>query len=150
MKTMSCAMAFSAVAVLMCATGCGNGVAMQPAVRAVTPAAADGEVCPSSNSGRPGPSAVYVDVAYAMDGTPSAVPNKCFVDNGATVTWRDPPDRTTQFNLVFADNVGGTLRAAQAARRYKLSAVIEGKPGQQFKYGIQANGKTVDPAIIIK
>lgn len=155
MKTIPCAMAVAIVAIVLSAIGCSNGAAMQQAVRMVAPPAAEGEMCPSSDNGRPGPREVYVDIVYAVDGTPSANPNKCFVDNGTTVTWRDPPDRTTQFNLVFANSAltgtkGGALQSSQAADRYKVAAVMQGRPGDSYKYGIQANGKVVDPAIIIK
>ncbi|WP_342315155.1 hypothetical protein [Lysobacter sp. FW306-1B-D06B] len=155
MKTMPCAMALLAIAVVLSVSACSNGAAMQQSVRLTTPGADDGVVCPSVEEKGAGPKAVYVDIQYAVDGTPSAVPNKCYVDNGTTVTWRDPADRTTQFNLVFSNagltgTRGGALQAAQAAERYKVAAVIQGRPGDNYKYGIQANGKVVDPAIIIK
>lgn len=154
MKTIPSAMAVAAVALLVFATGCGTGSAMQAAsVRQVGPAAGEPVMCPKTDGGKKLP-IVYVDVQYAADGTPSALPDTCYVDNGATVVWRDPPDRTTAFNLVFSDKLtgtrGGLLTASSAATGYSLSAVINGSSGQRIKYGIQANGKTVDPAVIIK
>jgi hypothetical protein len=154
MKTIPSAMAVAAVAALTFVAGCSTGKAMQASVAAARMPAADGEVCPNRNNGAKGPMTVYIDVQYAPDGTPSAVPNECYIDSGATIVWRDPVDRTTAFNLVFSDKTTGRelaqLKAASVARRYKLSATISGESGQQFKYGIQANGKTVDPAVIIK
>jgi len=155
MNTIPSAMAVVAVAALTVAAGCSTSKAMQASVSAASLPKGDGVVCPSTKEEGKGPMTVYVDVQYAPDGTPSAVPNECYIDSGATVVWRDPPDRSTAFNLVFSDKRTGNrvanLKASMAAaKRYKLSAEIRGESGQEFKYGIQANGRTVDPAVIIK
>ncbi|BDU15953.1 hypothetical protein [Lysobacter auxotrophicus] len=154
MKTITSAMAVAAVAALTFVAACSTSKAMQASVSAARMPAADGVVCPSEDNGMKGPMTVYVDVQYTPDGTPSAAPDVCYIDSGATVVWRDPPERTTAFNLVFTDKSThrevAKLKASMVAKRYKLSAVITGEPEQQFKYGIQANGRTVDPAIIIK
>ena len=154
MKMFPSAMAVAAVALLTFVTGCSTGKAMQASsVRQVGAAMGEPVMCPKEGGGKKLP-IVYVDVQYAADGTPSAVPDTCYVDSGSTVVWRDPPDRTTAFNLVFSDKLtgtrGGPLTATRATAGYSLSAVISGKPGERIKYGIQANGKTVDPAVIIK
>ena len=151
MKTIPSATAVAAVSVFL--AGCSTAAMQATSVRQVAPAAGEPVMCPKVDGGKRLP-VVYVDVQYAADGTPSAVPDTCYVDSGATVVWRDPPDRTTAFNLVFSDRVtgtkGGLLGASRAATGYSLSAVINGNPAERIKYGIQANGKTVDPAIIIK
>lgn len=155
MNTIPSAMAVAAVAALAFAAGCSTSRAMQPPL-AVAPArlpANDGVACPDSEAGRGNP-VVYIDVLYAADGTPSAQPDRCFIDSGTIVVWRDPADRTTMFNLVFSNAATkadlGMMRAAQASGRYKISSKITGNPGDAIKYGIQANGRTVDPAVIIK
>ncbi|WP_206859632.1 hypothetical protein [Lysobacter changpingensis] len=153
MKTIPSALAVAAVAALTFAAGCSTSSAMQASVSPAALPADDGVLCPDQKEGKGGPT-VYVDVKYAADGTPSAEPNKCFIDSGTIVVWRDPPDRTTMFNLVFSERRTGrkiaNLRSAKATTRYKLSSEITGNPGDEIKYGIQANGKTVDPAVIIK
>ncbi|MDR0182665.1 hypothetical protein [Lysobacter arvi] len=154
MNTIPSAMAAAAVVALVLAAGCGAGKAVQASVAPSRMPADDGAMCPSVEEKGRGPMTVYIDVQYAPDGTPSAQPDVCYVDSGATVVWRDPPERTTAFNLVFTDATSNKpvaqLKASNVARRYKLSATIRGEPGQRFKYGIQANGRTVDPAVIIK
>jgi len=153
MKTIPSAMAVAAVALLVFVIGCGNGSAQSASVRQVSTAAGEGVPCPKEDVPNKA-TVVYVDVQYAPDGTPSASPDQCYITSGTTIVWRDPPDRTTAFNLVFGDKLTNTregkLAAARAATGYQLSAVITGQKGQSFKYGIQANGKTVDPAVIIK
>jgi len=153
MNTIPSAMAVAAVAALAIATGCSNGKAMQVAVVPAEMPMDDGVACPSDPAGKGGPT-VYVDVNYAADGTPSASPDRCYIDSGTIVVWRDPADRTTMFNLVFSNKATmkeiARLRSAQVAGRYKISSKITGSPKDFIKYGIQANGKTVDPAVIIK
>ena len=153
MKVMPLAMAVVAVAGLSVVSACSKSSDPVAAGPSTAPADADGVKCPNHGKG-PKVSAVHIDIAYAMDGTPSADPDQCYVDVGTVITWRDPPDQTTTFNLVFSNGSpteqgARSLAATQAAGRYKVSITAHGNKGQTYKYGIQANGKTVDPAIII-
>lgn len=152
MKLMPAAMAVAAVAVLLL-SGCpGPSPEGGSASIAADP---DGVPCPDTLKS-PNVPAVYVEIDYAVDGTPSAHPDQCYVDAGTKITWRDPQGKTTAFNLVFADRapteraLPQNFAATQAAGRYKVSITAHGQKGENFKYGIQANGKTIDPAIIIK
>lgn len=140
MKVIPAAVTVVAVTGLIALSGC---------TRRVT-ADADGALCGTQAGTGP----VYVDISYAVDGTPKASPEDCQVKVGTVITWRDPPDRTTQFNLVFSTaSPGGPhaplqVAAASVDNRYKVSITAQGAPGK-YKYGIQANGRMIDPAIII-
>lgn len=97
---------------------------------------------------------VYVEIRYAPDGTPSAVPEACNVARGTRITWRGPDDDATPFELDFvvASPAGRgkplEIRSGNASRRQSVVIVADNAPGR-YKYGIRANGITVDPAIII-
>lgn len=154
MKSRSLVMALVAIAVVMSAAGCGG--TDKTASSAEAPGLApdpDGILCPDNPKG-PKAVAVYIDIAYALDGTPSASPDQCYVDAGTRITWRDPPDKTTAFNVIFSSapptaEGAAHLSAMSAAGRYKVTITTYGSAGS-YKYGLQANGKTVDPAIIIR
>ena len=141
MKVIPAAVAVVAVTGLIALSGCTRRVA----------ADADGALCGTQAGSGP----VYIDISYAVDGTPKASPEDCKVAVGTVITWRDPPDRTTQFNLVFstASPAGSDaplqVAAGSVDSRYKVSITAQGAPGR-YKYGIQANGRMIDPAIIIR
>lgn len=157
MKSRSLAMALVAIAVVMSAGCAGTGKTTSSAAPSsespgVAPDA-DGIPCPDNAKG-PKAVAVYIDIAYALDGTPSANPDQCYVDAGTKITWRDPPDKTTAFNVIFSSapptaEGAARLGAMSSAGRYKVTITTYGSAGS-YKYGIQANGKLVDPAIIIR
>lgn len=98
---------------------------------------------------------VFINIRYAPNGTPSASPGTCEVDQGATITWRGPSDSSTMFQLDFP---GGPPTAAEHVDlvsgsshgpRQKLKIVASSSPGT-YKYGITANGQKVDPDVIIR
>lgn len=97
---------------------------------------------------------VHIEVRYAGDGTPSAVPDECTVAPGTRITWRGPADNATVFDLAFPGGSpeprgGRDYRSGSVDARQKVGLVAAGAEGR-YKYAIAANGIAVDPAIIIK
>lgn len=99
--------------------------------------------------------AVYVDIRYDATGMPSAEPENCEVGQGATVTWRGPQGDDEPFRIDFKDatpvagDERGVFVAEDHGERYKVVRQM-GSTAGTFPYGIQANGKERDPAIIIR
>ena len=97
---------------------------------------------------------VYIDIAYAADGTPID-PGDCAVASGTDVTWRGPTGEPVRFEIHFKTTAPldrgerGILPSAEAGRRYKVMRKVSGPKGR-YDYGIRANGKELDPAIIIR
>lgn len=112
--------------------------------------AADGTRCGDSVVAGP----VYIDIAYAADGTPID-PGSCTVAAGTDVTWRGPSGQPVQFEIHFKAAAPldrgepGVLPSAETGGRYKVMRKISGPKGR-YDYGIWANGKELDPAIIIR
>jgi len=98
--------------------------------------------------------AVYIDVKYAPDGTPLD-PGECHVAPGTDVTWQGPEGEPVMFEIRFKATAPlesgerGILPSAESGGRYKVMRKIAGPPGR-YDYGIKANGKELDPAIIIR
>lgn len=135
----------AALAVGLCLAGCAsNGFGERLEV------ADDGVRCDRSTMDM----RVHVEIRYARDGTPSAVPEECRVARGTRVTWRGPDDDATPFVLEFtqASPAGRgqplEIRSGRTTNGHSIVIVADNEPGI-YKYGIQANGITVDPAIII-
>lgn len=140
---------------MMMATALGfglSGCAMHEDMLAdMHPSGPDGTWC-----GIPGvKGAVYVEIQYAGDGTPSAVPSTCTVSPQVDITWRGPAGDMIPFEIVFP----GESPAWRDERRQLLSSEVEGRykvkikasdKAGTYKYGIKANGKELDPAIIIR
>lgn len=126
----------------------------------------DGVACGEAKAG----DAVYVDVTYGSDGMPAAAPAICTVASGATITWRGPVFDGTVFDI----ESDADFRKGAAAALDERAAARAGKPGQPrllqvgsasslfrqkitavagvagtYKYDIAANGKTLDPEIVI-
>lgn len=97
---------------------------------------------------------VYIDIAYAADGMPID-PGNCTVDPGTDVTWRGPSGAPARFQIHFKGTPPldpgerGILPSARIGERYKVMRRVSGPKGE-YKYGIRANGKDLDPAIIIR
>lgn len=115
------------------------------------PSGADGMWC-----GTPRVSgAVYIEIQYAGDGTPSAVPDTCTVAADTDVTWRGPPGDMVPFEIVFPaaspvwHDERPLLMSSEVDGKYKVKIKVSNKPGT-YKYGIKARGKEIDPAIIIR
>lgn len=98
---------------------------------------------------------VHIEIRYAADGTPSAVPDECTVAPGTRIAWLGPDRNAAPFELTFP---GGSpagrdappeLRSSEADGRQK-AALVAGEATGRYKYQIAANGVLVDPAIIIE
>ncbi|MDQ3287364.1 MAG: hypothetical protein M3Q42_03715 [Pseudomonadota bacterium] len=111
----------------------------------------DGLRCDLPNAG----DRVHIEIRYAKDGRPSAVPDVCTVEPKTTITWRSTADSKTPFELRFPD--GGPagvserteVRSSNVDENQKLVLVAGDEEGR-YKYDIVANGIVVDPAIIIE
>lgn len=114
-------------------------------------AGADGARCGTDASAM----AVYIDIRYDATGMPSADPENCEVAKNAKVTWRGPEGNQAVFRIDFknaspvAGDVRGVLVAEPGDDRYRVVRQMGANPGT-YPYGIQANGKERDPAIIIR
>lgn len=98
---------------------------------------------------------VSIDIRYAADGTPSAVPDECTVPPDTRIVWRGPAGNATPFTLTFpggspaARGGRGPLPSHESGGVQKVVLVTSAEDGR-YKYDIAANGRVVDPAIIIK
>lgn len=114
-------------------------------------AGTDGVRCGSDASA----AAVYVDIRYDPSGMPSAEPGNCEVAKNTKVTWRGPQGDDEAFRIDFknASPVPGDERgvfvAEKEGERYKVVQRMGSTPGT-YAYGIHANGRELDPAIIIR
>lgn len=98
--------------------------------------------------------AVFIEVAYAPDGMPQTTPQRCAIANATRVTWRGPADEPVVFQIRFkaaapAIREEGELLASRSPDgRYRVQRTLSG-PGD-YPYAVFANGKELDPAIIIR
>ncbi len=111
----------------------------------------DGVACgPQPVQGR-----VYVEVDYGANAMPAAAPDRCEVQRGSTITWRGPPGETAEFGVVFpGDSPEGprgsrVLASEPVIGREKITITAGNEPGT-YKYDIEAYGRRLDPAIIIR
>jgi hypothetical protein len=118
--------------------------------RAAPHSGADGVLCGASKS-----EAVYLEVRYEADGMPSVEPAVCEIDRGTRVTWRGPVDTPVGFTIRFkADSPvkgepRGTFSSDRGADRYRVQRTLDG-PAGRYDYAVIANGRELDPAIIIR
>ncbi len=96
---------------------------------------------------------VHVEVAYAPDGMPSASPGTCKVESGTRIVFRTPPGEARTFSIEFrgpppGSRVSGRLPAVSRGSQRVVELLADGAPAS-YKYDIHANGRTLDPVIII-
>jgi hypothetical protein len=97
---------------------------------------------------------VHIEIRYGADGTPAAVPDECTVRPGTRITWVGPERDARPFALAFpggspaARGEGDDLTSDRIDEREKV-VLVAGDIERRYKYEIDANGITVDPAIII-
>lgn len=134
---------------LVACTGLAGCVMPAPERAATMAADGDGVACPAD---RPGAATrVWILIAYARDGRPSAVPEDCHVAAGTEVVFRaDGAPFEIAFKQQSPAGPGAPRqlpsRAEQGMQRARLRAA---GPRATYRYGIRANGIEVDPAIII-
>lgn len=132
------------VVVLASIGGCRTGLDAADVV------AADGVRCGLV----PGAAKVFIEVRYDAQGLPSASPETCEIPSGATVTWRGPAGDGTPFEIAFkaaspvSTDPRGVLGSTKRDDRQVVRRRMDGAPGR-YDYGIRANGRELDPAIII-
>ncbi len=109
-----------------------------------------------SDAGAPacGPS---ISIDYAGDGTPSANPDACWVHSGDQLTWQGAPGDSRPFTIQFlhgtpdGEQARAALSSGDTGSRQTVTVHVKSvRASTDLKYGIAANGKHVDPHIIIK
>lgn len=97
-----------------------------------------------------------ISVDYASDGTPSARPDACKAQSGTELTWQGPAGDARPFTIQFMqgapdnDNGRAILTSGESNSRQTVTVRIKSvRATTNLKYGITANGKQVDPHIII-
>lgn len=97
----------------------------------------------------------FIEVRYGQGGMPSVVPDECAVAQNTDVMWRGPDGNPTIFAIKFttATPVWEDERLEAVSTRVgsyqEVKKKMTAKPGT-YKYAIKANGKVLDPAIIIR
>lgn len=136
-----------------CAAALALGIALGGCItteRADTQSSADGRLCGTGEA-----DAVHLEVRYGADGMPSVEPEVCEVDRGTRVTWRGPVDTPVEFAIRFKGDSPvtgeqrGTFVAERGEDRYRVARTLDGAPGR-YNYAVTANGRELDPAIIIR
>jgi hypothetical protein len=97
-----------------------------------------------------------IAIVYKTDGTPSANPDACQVISGAELTWQTPVGDNRPFTLelthgpVSDRDDRSSLPSHSNNGRQSVNVLIKSVVVETtVKYGIQANGKSIDPALII-
>lgn len=98
---------------------------------------------------------VFIEIRYDSQGTPSATPETCEIRSGTVVTWRGPAGDVAPFEIAFKDaspvatEPRGTFHSKPDGDRQKVARRLDGASGR-YAYGVRANGRELDPAIIIR
>lgn len=110
----------------------------------------DGRRCDAADA----KDAVYVEVTYDASGMPEVAPSTCTIDRGTQVTWRGPAGTQVPFEIRFKgasplSRDRGALASSTQGERYRVRQTFDA-PAGRYEYGVLANGKELDPAIIIR
>jgi hypothetical protein len=112
----------------------------------------------------PTPTTVDIVVAYLDDGSPRVFPVEACVRVGGTIVWRTVDDELRPFSVEKKPGPAGwegdTDSAQQPGEKYahgggsseghqKLKVPAGTKEGR-FGYSVHANGKVLDPDVVIK
>jgi hypothetical protein len=98
--------------------------------------------------------AVFIEIAYAPDGMPQVTPQRCRIADATRVTWRGPADEPVVFQIRFKAAApvireeGELLASRSPDGRYRVQRTLSGSG--DYPYAVFANGKELDPAIIIR
>jgi hypothetical protein len=86
---------------------------------------------------------------------PSASPEECKVTNGTQIVWRTAENVRGEFEIDFeGESVAGPAaprktRSRENHSRQKATLTTNNRVAR-YKYAIEANGKRLDPAVIIE
>jgi hypothetical protein len=134
------------IGIALCLAGCATGDAVE-----APELARDGIKCGST----PAAGAVYLEVGYDATGMPRVDPEICEIDRGTRVSWRGPVAQPVVFEVRFKgpspvpQDPRGVLGSTQVGERQRIRRELDGAPGR-YDYGVIANGRELDPAIIIR
>lgn len=108
----------------------------------------DGRLCSVARTGE-----VYIQIGYAPSGMPVVNPDRCHVDPGTRITWRGPDNDQRGFVIEFkaasASEQGQGRIASEAGRDRSKASIVAKRARGSYAYSIWANGKELDPQIII-
>lgn len=132
---------FATMSLVVALAGCQTGLVSSDGVRCDLQPLAGGSVS--------------IEIRYAADGRPSAVPENCTVPPRTRITWRGPPDDDAPYVLMFPGGSPGIDRSrgelpSRSVDGLQKVELVAGDAEGTYKYVITANGIAVDPAIIIK
>lgn len=124
--------------------------------------AMESEAKPGSGKASAPATPMFVDIImkYAADGTPSADPDPAYVRKGGTITWHTDAGVDAPFEIIpklaWVSERGpeADVLGLQSHRNNEMNwqevkigaSLIAGT----YHYGIGANGKIVDPDVVIK
>lgn len=154
MRAMFAIWAAASTALAGCSS-CSGGPT--PAAGGGLPDTEDGALCDGAPADR-----VHIEIRYAGDGTPEAHPAECVVRAGTRVVWRTQ-EGAAAFELEFRGGSPGTDAYAPILReqrdfpsrseggRQKVGIAARDVDREtRLKYDVVANGRRLDPAIIIR
>lgn len=108
----------------------------------------DGRLCGESPAGE-----VYILIGYAASGMPVVSPDRCHVAPGTRITWRGPDNDRRAFEIEFkaasASDQGQQRIPSEAGPDRSKARIVAKRAVGRFAYSIKANGKELDPQIII-
>ncbi len=146
-----------AVASIIFAGCSSHGGGPEPSSSGSPADAEDGALCDGTPADR-----VHIEIRYADDGTPEAIPAECVVRSGTRVVWRTRTGGAA-FELEFQGGSPG-LDVYATPEREQRDFHSRNQDGRQkvgisakdvshetgLKYDVVANGRRLDPAIIIR
>lgn len=148
--------AMAAIAAMAGVSGCQAPEPVEKAMRVdgIPPGHAgsghneDGRLCGMARSGE-----VYIQVGYDASGMPVVNPDRCHVTPGTRITWRGPDDDRRGFEIAFkaasASERGQARIPSEAGRERSKASVLAQREAGNYAYSVIANGKELDPQIII-
>lgn len=98
--------------------------------------------------------AVFVEITYDASGMSIVMPANCELRRGTRLTWRGPDRNHAAFQVRFksasaSSELRGSFGSTEHGGRQAIVARADSVPGR-YEYAVRANGKELDPAIIIR
>lgn len=108
----------------------------------------DGRLCGTTRVG-----AVYIQVGYDASGMPVVNPDLCHVTAGTRITWRGPDNDQRAFEIAFkagsASENGQARIPSEAGPEGSRARIVAANAHGSYAYSVRANGRELDPQIII-